>query len=393
MPGLDAILDANTQYYLVVIGQAFSGFGGFSSSLISEVSDNWFDEASRVWITGMLSGSLGAGVIVCGLVTPHIVTNSDQLYLINILYFVPTIPLALTAILKVTPYPDGAILNLTLMMFFFNQIKSDKPPTAPSLVAETARKANHDSLREVASKLSTNCYFWMVALIIGLGFGLFTVVFTKSEQILCTLGYSTEWSGALISIFMATGIMGNFMVAGLLTWKSKPVLYLKLSMVFLSIVMGLFTFVQVLSSPIGKAYTIVLFVLLGLGVISFYPMLVMLISEITFPLPESIPLAITTVMSQLFSIFFLFLEGLVNSELRNDLDQVQVCWRFGDLHGLEPRDYLNFKLILFVATVTVTLVYCMFFNPVLARQQINLKSDSSTQLTSAEMAKSQNIES
>ena len=88
-------LSSDQQYWMVVFGQVSSGLGSYSSGLMSDVANNWFDEKGRLLATSLLSLSMVLGSVLASNLTPQLVTNSESIPLMNTAYFIPTIIVAL----------------------------------------------------------------------------------------------------------------------------------------------------------------------------------------------------------------------------------------------------------------------------------------------------------
>ena len=253
-----------------------------------------------------------------------------------------------------------------LLLSFFFQIKSQKPPTPPS---PSTNQTEQPSYRDVFVKLLTNKQYWLLTVYSSLGVGTYSMFLSKSEQMYCTLGYSTEFTGALVSTFTVSGIIGSHLMVRLMVWKPKPVLYVKINIIIQFIAFAAFTFVEIPSGPIGKPFTQILYVILGVSFVSIYPAVILLVSDVVFPLPEFIPLAVNNLLSLTLSGVVVALDNVFNTKLDDSLEDVQLCWDPETSAGVEPRNYLYYKLFFFGYAGVVFPMVLLFFNPKLVRLQ------------------------
>ena len=86
-------------------------------------------------------------------------------------------------------------------------MRRDRPPTAPSASAAIARLEQKTRIRfgGVWQKLAKNKDYILASLTYACLNGLLTVLCVKTDQILCTLGYPTSYSGYMVTMLLSLG--------------------------------------------------------------------------------------------------------------------------------------------------------------------------------------------
>ena len=214
-----------------------------------------------------------------------------------------------------------------------------------------------------------NPQYWLANFMLSSGATLVSVILTKGEQILCTFGFSAEFTGILAAVMQVVGLATIPIVGLLLKWKFYPVLYAKVLSCVGFGATAVMCLVPIPRGPLGTVIAAVPYVLSGIGAISAYPLFVQLISETLFPIPDVIGFILVHVLKRIILLVFFLLENALNSELHYNWD-IQVCRDEGKPgYGIEPRDYSTFKYAFFSISLIMTLIFLWFFNPVLARRE------------------------
>ena len=214
-----------------------------------------------------------------------------------------------------------------------------------------------------------NPQYWLANVMLSSGASMMNVILTKGEQILCTFGFSAKVTGIMAAVMMVVGLATTPIIGLLLKWRFYPILYAKVLSCVSLVGMAMFCLVPIPRGPLGTVIAAAPYILGGIGAISSYSLSLQLISETLFPIPDVIGFILQHVLKRIILLVFFLLENALNSELHYNWD-IQVC-RDEDKpgYGIEPRDYSTFKYVLFSISLTLTLIFLWFFNPVLARSE------------------------
>ena len=105
MPGLDVMLGYETQYWFALIGQCFYGVTyTIIQNLTTELAETWFDAGEMVLATSFLTIAFSFGLILGQGLTPQFIFCPEQVYLLNIVWAVPTILFSVACLLTVSKY-------------------------------------------------------------------------------------------------------------------------------------------------------------------------------------------------------------------------------------------------------------------------------------------------
>ena len=109
LPGLDSYISLDVRYYMVLVGQAFTGAAApFITCLPTKVSQHWFGpNYERTLATTIMAMAPALGLIFGHGVTPLFVTDPKHVYLLNICWFIPATLGSIIAICKIhKSHPD-----------------------------------------------------------------------------------------------------------------------------------------------------------------------------------------------------------------------------------------------------------------------------------------------
>ena len=164
------------------------------------------------------------------------------------------------------------------------QVTSSVPPTPPSPSAALAiqqKSSNHKDYLPTIKTLFTNRPFIIMFLFLGGGMGYVNTIWTKIEQILCSVGYSDQFAGLTVSLLTFTGFLASFLF-GIIAYRTKkPILICKLSGLFVIISLVMMDYFMRL--PNNASAIIVSCVLFGIFSFGPYPLALELIVECTYP--------------------------------------------------------------------------------------------------------------
>ena len=103
LPGLDVMLGYETQYWVALIGQCFYGVTyTIIQNLTTEIAEAWFDVGERVLATSFLTIAFSFGLILGQGLTPQFILCPEDVYLLNIVWAIPTILFSLACLLTVS---------------------------------------------------------------------------------------------------------------------------------------------------------------------------------------------------------------------------------------------------------------------------------------------------
>ena len=109
LPGLDAHTSDDVKYYFVLIGQAFTGAAApFITCLPTKVSQHWFGpNYERTLATTIMAMAPALGLIFGHGITPLFVKYKEDVYMLNICWFIPATLGSLIALFKIRKsHPD-----------------------------------------------------------------------------------------------------------------------------------------------------------------------------------------------------------------------------------------------------------------------------------------------
>ena len=132
---------------------------------VEQVSQNWFGESERGLATLILGMSNPLGLVLGQSLTPLLVPTPDQIPLLNIVWFIPSIP------------------GFLFTMF---GVRSSLPPTPPSKSAACASMAARRPFLDTIYQLATNKPFFIIFLFLGGAMGYISTLQTKLEQVVST---------------------------------------------------------------------------------------------------------------------------------------------------------------------------------------------------------------
>ena len=103
LPHLDSELGYDAQYWLALIGQCCYGVVyTIIQNLTTELSESWFDGGERVLATTFLSIAFSFGLILGQGLTPQFIFCPEDVYLLNIVWAIPTILCSIACLLTVS---------------------------------------------------------------------------------------------------------------------------------------------------------------------------------------------------------------------------------------------------------------------------------------------------
>ena len=97
--------DHDIQYWLALVGQCFGG-ATFTIiwNLTTEIAETWFDAGQRILATSLLTIAHSFGIMLGQALTPQFIYCPEEVYLMNIVWAVPTILFSVLCLLTVSSF-------------------------------------------------------------------------------------------------------------------------------------------------------------------------------------------------------------------------------------------------------------------------------------------------
>jgi len=273
--------------------------------LAPAISATWFGVNEHAISTsiGIILGNAGAAV---GFLQPALMISN-----INVQENIPYIGEQLKKIII-----SQAVLCIVLMIlvFLFFKNKPVRPPTKAEAVKHSDAKGlsfvefRHQYkilLKDINYHLCGNSYALSSVLLIIVPVILNNIMSWKFPNRDATIG----WMGFAGIIF---GIIGS-VIFGFILDKTKAFKTVAIFLGLLSLLLWI-AFTESLAQMNNLVFTFILFVLALFIFVPFGPILVDVISEMTYPVPESISYVVPITMGRLYSIPFMFLIGWLIEE-------------------------------------------------------------------------------
>ena len=109
------------QYWLALVGQMWYGVTyTIIQNLTTELSESWFDAGERVLATSFLTIAFSFGAILGGSITPQFVHKPEDVYLLNIVWAVPTILFSIACLIMVIYLKNEFVIILATINLYFN---------------------------------------------------------------------------------------------------------------------------------------------------------------------------------------------------------------------------------------------------------------------------------
>lgn len=264
---------AGPNYLLVLFFQIMISVSQpFFLNSVSLLSANWFPESERTKATGLSIISQFLGIALGMVLTPILVVvySFEAMIFIYGLY--------------------ALIIGIVFVI-----LARDKPPTPPSI--KILKK--DDKIKGGLKLLFSNKQFWILIIIIFVGFGAFNMVTTYIELIVAPRGLTSIEAGNLGGLMLLGGIIGAQVLSTLADKLRKRVLLIKISLVITVVSFFLLSFAN---------STIMLYVsgiILGFGLFSVGPVLIEYAVDITAPVPEATSNGLLMVIGSISGIIFI----------------------------------------------------------------------------------------
>ncbi|CAL4104883.1 unnamed protein product, partial [Meganyctiphanes norvegica] len=344
----------DAQYGLSLFGQTLGGMAqAFVLFVPTKLSQLWFPKDQRAISTTLVSLSNPLGIVVAQVVSPTVVQSQDDIPTLNYIFMGVALFAEILAIVSVT---------------------RAKPPTPPSGSAEKSEDTRAGYLAQLKAIFTCWPYLCLV-LALGAGIGLVSAQATVTQQILCSLGYSDEFSGLSIAILFLCGFVGSA-CSGILCDKTKaftPITKICYgTATFFAIIM--FEFYLVPKQEIAIAIFSGLFGFFGVG---GYPVGLELAVEATYPVEEMMSTAFVFLSGQLQGFVIIAIVSGLSQDPKPHYSDIEVCTAGGN-DDIKPRDYSISLMVIMGLLVFVVCTTILFFHTEYKR----LKAETSRKSTS-----------
>uniref|UniRef100_A0A0N5B6G9 MFS domain-containing protein n=1 Tax=Strongyloides papillosus TaxID=174720 RepID=A0A0N5B6G9_STREA len=315
-----------------------------------KVSSVWFPSNQRALATtiGIMANPLG--VMLANIISPAIVSVPED---VKLTIFIGGIP---------------AVIGMIVTFVFVHR---NAPLFPPSVTSVKKEMPYWKGMKEAFS----NIQYLIIVFILGGGIGMFNTLYIKINDILCSSGYKSSFSGACAALMVIGGVFGS-VASGIFVDRTKKfALTMKLAMLG-AIIFGL-SFVFSGYFP-GMTYILIITALLfGFFGLSAYPNGLELAAECTYPVSEGISSGYIVIMGQIFTI--IITKGIDIFSRRatgQRASEYQVCYDkdvVNDEYFAKDFFYSNF----FIAALGIlfVLVTFAFLRPVLKRTLADKNTD------------------
>jgi len=172
LPGLEGYTSSDVRYYLVLIGQAFTGAAApFITCLPTKVSQHWFGpNYERTLATTVMAMAPALGLIFGHGITPLFVKEKEDVYLLNICWFIPATLGSLIALIKI------------------HKSHPDVPPSRSAML-QRQRSLRGKSFKKWFSDIKMVLFNPMAVLLLlfyATASGYSAMIATKLEQLMCS---------------------------------------------------------------------------------------------------------------------------------------------------------------------------------------------------------------
>ena len=300
------------------------------------------------------------GMVLGQGITPAIVNTSDDIPLMNIVWFIPAI-----------------------ITFVFNvlSVTRDNPPSPPSRSAELAAEKHlvqgstrRELLRRYVSDLKsmfTNREFLVLFVVLGGAVGFINGFFTQLSQMMCARGYDNEFSGLCASLLLGTGFIGA-LASGLLVEKFGHIEDVAKLFFGIAVLFGILI-AQLLRESGLKAGLGVSFTFFGIFAFGMYPLGLELALEVTYPVDESMPTAMIFMSGQIQGGILVIVSMFMEEDL-SEAEAIHDVCEVGAEVGT-GRDHTNWLLLISVFMSAICILFYFGFKTKFRRSEADRVED------------------
>lgn len=360
LPGLEDHTSSAVRYYMVLIGQAFTGAAApFITCLPTKVSQHWFGpNYERTLATTIMAMAPALGLIFGHGITPLFVKEKEDVYLLNICWFIP------------------ATLGSIFALIMIHKSHPDVPPSRSAFL-QRQRSLRGKSFKKWFSDIKMVLFNPMAVLLLlfyATASGYSAMIATKLEQLMCSQGYDDKVSGAAASTLVICGVILAVPVGMSIekTGKRKVLTLRSLTLFFFVSLALQAYYLRLPNAEIGIFISLGMFGGLGVGCIAPGQEV---LAETTYPADQTVGLALMSLFGFVKGTFLMLIENVMGEDLKGEEMEIQVCvqknengtYPEGDAEGLHPKNHSTFIYFATGYMFFMTLLFGLFFNTKLKR--------------------------
>jgi len=310
LPGLEVHTSSDARYYMVLIGQAFTGAAApFITCLPTKVSQHWFGpNYERTLATTIMAMAPALGLIFGHGITPLFVKEKEDVTLLNICWFIP------------------ATLGSVIALCKIHKSHPDVPPSRSALL-QRQRSLRGKSFKKWFSDIKMvllNPMAVLLLLFYATASGYSAMIATKLEQLMCSQGYTDKVSGAAASTLVICGVILAVPVGMSIekTGKRKVLTLRSLTLFFFVSLALQAYYLRLPNSEIGIFISLGMFGGLGVGCIAPGQEV---LAETTYPADQTVGLALMSLFGFVKGTFLMLIENVLGDKLTEKEMEIQVC--------------------------------------------------------------------
>uniref|UniRef100_T1ISH1 Major facilitator superfamily (MFS) profile domain-containing protein n=1 Tax=Strigamia maritima TaxID=126957 RepID=T1ISH1_STRMM len=329
-------------FYLTMAGQIIIAMGQpFIYSIPTRVSEVWFPDNQRTISTTAIAMANPLGCALSNIISPIILEHHGIFYICHLLMNLQNVFWTVCA----------CIFGLGTFVL----IRDSKPPTPPSLSANTLER--NQSYGVSIKQLFMNSQYIILIVVTGIVYGAVSGIQTLIDQFLCQKGYSNvcygkafnrmekEFAGLCGMLLNGIGIIGA-VVFGVIADKTKKLEEL--------------TKISFGGGAIsGAVLVMVSFIMFGFFVMATFPLALELAAETTYPVNETLSAGFVIISGQILSILFIIVLDCIGGSLKQKDLLIQTCTTSDDTSKIQ--DMTNAE---YLVSVCLTLGLTIFSSDV-----------------------------
>jgi len=317
---------------LAAIAQSFLFYLG------TKVSQTWFAERERMFVTTAIAMADPVGAVVAQMLTPYIVLEQADMVTNNYIWM----GLALLA-------QAVTLVGMT----------SSKPPTPPTASSEKSEDEEGEPWLAQLKAVFTNKAYLILFVCIGFSIGIYAAISTVTQQMLCGLGYSTQFSGYASSFPQLFGFIGSGVLSWYVSRTKRFILTCKVVYAVGAVAAILMAeFYLQADQQVGILIFCAIFGFFGVG---GFPVGLELGVEATYPVEEMISSAFILMCGQIQGIVLINIIGALATDPKPEYAAVQTCNSDPAL-DIRAQDYTWSMVALMAISTVINLVLILFFD-------------------------------
>lgn len=283
------------------------------------------------------------GILIANLIFPQLVYHVDHIMRLGILAFVPC---------------AAACALATFFLCYFSSI----PPIPPTAGAASTNLGFASGMRKAMGSRN----FLLLFVTLGSGIGMLNALYATMQQILCSKGYSNQFSGICCALIISGGLIGAT-VSGIVvdrTHRFEEVMKVAFGG---CILMGI-VFVEVALVPGLQPLVALSCLFFGFFGMAGYPVGLELGAECTFPVAETTSTGLIVLAGQIMGVLFMTVMTTLAMPLTGPDALLEVCSLSEEGKGKVTASNMTRPLLVFVSVGTLMIcTFIVLFKPKLRR--------------------------